>query len=208
MNRAYSILHVKNVEERDGFVRIEGIASTPTVDKIGDVVDPMGARFKTPMPLLWQHIAAKPVGLVTFAKPTSKGIPFSAELPIVAEEGSLKTRIDEAIHSLKYNLVSAVSIGFTAVEGAFERMKNGGLRFNEWNWHELSLVTIPANADAVITAIKSADRIALASAGLMPDKIKPAADDSGRNNRGPVSLKTKSVPREPVTVNIIPRKST
>lgn len=78
MDRAYSILEVKDMKEDGEFVTIEGIASTPTPDRMGDVVDPMGAQFKTPMPLLWQHQSAAPVGNVTFAKPTKKGIPFVA----------------------------------------------------------------------------------------------------------------------------------
>ena len=57
MNRAYSILNVKGQTEDDGFVYVEGIASTPTTDRQGDSVDPMGAKFAAPMPLLWQHDA-------------------------------------------------------------------------------------------------------------------------------------------------------
>lgn len=207
MDRAYSVLHVKSVREEDGFVRIEGIASTPTVDRVGDVVEPMGARFKTPMPLLWQHRHDAPVGNVTFAKPTTKGIPFKAELPQIAEPGTLKDRVDEAIHSMKYGLVTAVSIGFSAIAEKVERLKDGGLRFVEWDWHELSLVTIPANADAVITAIKTADAAALASAGIARSGPAAAADDSGRTKRGPVQLVKPTKPRQPLSVNVIPRKS-
>lgn len=198
LHRAYSVLDVKAVGESDGFVTIEGIASTPTTDRMGDVVDPMGAKFKTPMPLLWQHRHAEPVGQVTFAKPTKAGIPFKARLPIIAEAGKLKDRVDEAIHSLKYGLVSAVSIGFQAVEGALERIQTG-IQFNEWEWLELSLVTIPANSEAVITAIKSADQAALASAGLSREVVTPAADDSGQTKRGPVYL-TKRREHQPVVV--------
>ena len=199
LHRAYSVLDVKAVGESDGFVTIEGIASTPTTDRMGDVVEPMGAKFKTPMPLLWQHRHSEPVGHVTFAQPTKQGIPFKARLPIIAEAGKLKDRVDEAIHSLKYELVSAVSIGFTALEGAAERMKNGGIRFKEWEWMELSLVTIPANSEAVITAIKSADQAALASAGIQSEVVTPAADDSGQTKRGPVYL-TKRREHQPVSI--------
>src|SRR5688572_1538021 len=97
MERAYSSLHVKDVSERDGFVYIKGIASTPTLDKHGDIVNPMGAIFKTPMPLLWQHKHGEPVGHVTFARPTKTGIPFEAQIPIIKEAGRLKDRLDEAI---------------------------------------------------------------------------------------------------------------
>jgi uncharacterized protein len=190
IHRAYSVLEVKSVDEADGFVSIEGIATTPTTDRVGDVVEPMGAKFKTPMPLLWQHRHSEPVGHVTFAQPTKAGIPFKARLPKVAEAGRLKDRVDEAIHSLAYGLVSAVSIGFSAIDGAVERMKNGGLRFKEWEWLELSLVTIPANSDAVITAIKSIDQKHLPASGPDGVEVTPPGDSGTETaaSRGPVKL--------------------
>jgi HK97 family phage prohead protease len=165
MERAYSLLNVKAVQETSTEWVIEGTASTPTPDRMGDVVDPMGAQFKTPMPLLWQHDSTQPVGRVEFAKPTSKGIPFRAHLPKVAEAGTLKDRIDEAVQSIKYRVVGAVSIGFRALAEGVERMKDGGMRFKSWEWLELSLVTIPANAEATITSIKSLDTAARAASG-------------------------------------------
>lgn len=157
MNRAYSLLNVKEIDQTDGFYTIRGTASTPTPDRIGDVVEPMGAKFKLPMPLLWQHHSDKPIGQVTFAQPTKDGIPFEAKIPKIAEPGALRDRIEEAIQSVKHRLVAATSIGFRAIEGAVETLKGGGLRFKEWEWLELSLVTIPANAEATITSIKSLD---------------------------------------------------
>jgi HK97 family phage prohead protease len=155
--RAYSLLTEKAVTEDADFVYIEGIATTPSVDRVGDVVVPTGARFKTPMPLLLQHDHHQPVGNMTFAKATADGIPFKARLPIIREAGRLKDRVDEAIQSVKYGLITAVSIGFMPVADKVERLKNGGLKFLEWDWHELSLVTIPAQSEAIITAIKSLD---------------------------------------------------
>jgi len=174
MDRAYTLLDIKEMDEQPEFVHIRGVASTPTPDRMGDVVEPMGAQFKTPMPLLWQHNHEAPVGHVTFAKPTKDGIPFEAKIPRVAEAGRLKDRVDEALHSLKYQLVSAVSIGFRAVENGYEVMKSGGLRFKQWEWLELSLVTIPANSEAVIHAVKSIDRNHLAALGKTVDAGTPA----------------------------------
>lgn len=193
MDRAYSVLTEKAVEEGPEFVTIRGIASTPATDRMGDIVEPMGARFALPMKLLLQHDHHMPVGNVTFAQPTTKGIPFEARLPIIKEAGRLKDRVDEAIHSLKYDLISAVSIGFKAVADKVERIKEtGGLRFREWHWLELSLVTIPANAEAVITAIKSIDREHLPSAGNgVSADVTPAAHAVAPPKaaiRGPVKL--------------------
>lgn len=161
MDRAYAVITEKQVDDGGEFVTIRGIASTPTTDRMGDIVEPMGAKFALPMKLLLQHDHGAPVGNVTFAEPTPKGIPFEARLPRVTEAGRLKDRVDEAIHSLKYDLISAVSIGFRAVADQVERLKEGGLRFKEWEWIELSLVTIPANSEAVITAVKSVDHATL-----------------------------------------------
>ena len=176
--RAYSVLETKAMDEDDDKLYIRGIASTPTPDRMNDIVEPMGAKFATPMPLLWQHNHEMPIGHVTFAKPEKTGIPFEAEIPKIKEAGKLKDRIDEAIQSIKYKLVAAVSIGFRPVEDAYEFMENGGIRFKEWEWYELSAVTIPANSDAVITAVKSVDKAHLPALGHTDEsepKDKPAA---------------------------------
>ena len=163
MNRAYSIIEIKAVD--DGEWTIEGVASTPTPDRYKDIVEPLGAKFSLPMPLLWQHQASKPVGEVTFAKPTKTGIPFRAKIRKAAEftSDALRERALEAWESVKTGLVRGVSIGFKELESAF--MDNGGIRFTEWEWLELSLVTIPANAEASITAIKSIDAVLRSSDG-------------------------------------------
>lgn len=181
-NRAYAVLEVKSVSEDRRIIR--GVATTPATDRVGDIVEPLGVSFKNPMPLLWQHKHDKPVGFVKFDKPTKDGITFEAELPTITEEGTLRDRIEEAWQSVKAGLVSAVSIGFRAVEYAF--MDDGGIRFSKSEVFELSLVTIPANADAVITSknfdaetasiIKSFDVGAPADAPEIPSQpIAPAA---------------------------------
>jgi HK97 family phage prohead protease len=157
MNRAYAILDIRAVSE-DGAERvIEGIASTPAADRMDDVVEPMGAEYSVPMPFLWQHNSDEPVGQVEFAKPTKTGIPFRARLvhPDEVESETLKERLRLAWDSVKQKLVRAVSIGFRPLET--NRMESGGYRFVRWEWLELSLVTIPANAEAVITTIKQFD---------------------------------------------------
>jgi len=173
MNRAYSLLDVRAFD--DATRQIEGIASTPSPDRYGDVVEPLGAQFALPMALLWQHNAEKPVGTVEFAKPTQSGIPFKARLAKIDEPGTLKDRVDEAWQSLKAGLVRAVSIGFRSIEHSY--MESGGVHFLKWEWLELSLVTIPANSDAVITAVKHLDQQHIAAVGRAVDLTYPG--DSG-----------------------------
>lgn len=158
-NLAYSLITVKSIDEDKR--EITGIATTPTPDRDGDIVVPEGAKFVTPLPLLWQHRHDQPVGHVTSAKVTKNGIEFKA---VFAAEGLL-ARIDEAWKLVKAQLVRGVSIGFRALE--YSRMETGGIKFLEWEWFELSLVTIPANAEASIRTLKSVDRPYL-DAGTLP----------------------------------------
>jgi Escherichia/Staphylococcus phage prohead protease len=57
---------------------------------MGDIVDPLGAKFAAEIPLLWQHQHDKPVGIAEFGKPTKKGIPFKATIVRILEDGPLK----------------------------------------------------------------------------------------------------------------------
>ena len=153
-NRAYSVLEIKSVdvEERS----ITGIATTPETDRVGDIVDPLGAKFAEEIPLLWQHQHDKPVGVARFGKATKSGIPFTATIAKIAEPGPLKDLVDMAWQAVKAKLVRGVSIGFRAL--SYEPLETGGLKFTETEIYELSLVTIPANASATIQTIKSMDR--------------------------------------------------
>jgi HK97 family phage prohead protease len=168
-NRAYSVLTIKSIDEDKRIIR--GVATTPSVDRVGDIIDPLGVKFENPLPLLWQHEHDKPIGSVKFDKPTAKGINFEAEIASTDEPGTLKDRLDEAWQSIKMGLVRAVSIGFRAIEYAF--MESGGVRFIETEVYELSAVTIPANADALITSVKSIDARLRAEHGI-PDPEIPA----------------------------------
>jgi HK97 family phage prohead protease len=173
-NRAYSVLKVKAV---DADARtITGVATTPSVDRVGDIIDPLGVKFTNPMAFLWQHDHQKPVGTCEFGTATAAGIPFMAKItdPASVESASLKDRLQEAWDSLKTGLVRAVSIGFRPIEYAF--MDAGGIRYIETEVFELSAVTIPANADAIIDTIKSMDRTLRQQAGVADPEI-PANPD-------------------------------
>lgn len=154
---AYSVLEIKSMDEEGGKRTFKGIATTPTPDRVGDIVEPKGAEFKLPVPLLWQHNAREPIGWVRAARVTDKGIEVECEIASVDEPGTLKDRLDEAWQSMKAKLVGGLSIGFKPLESA--RIGDSySYRFLKWLWLELSAVTVPANGDCSITAIKSADQ--------------------------------------------------
>lgn len=163
MNRAYSTLEIKAADGGDKRI-FTGVASTVSTDRSGDVVEPKGAQFKLPIPFLWQHNHRDPIGWITEAKVTDKGIEITGEVADVEDPGPLKDRLTMAWQMLKSGLVRGLSIGFNSLESA--RIDGSyGLRFLKWEWLELSAVTIAANQDASITAIKSADAALLASSG-------------------------------------------
>lgn len=150
--RAFSAITIKSVSE-DSRV-ITGMASTPALDRVKDIVEPTGLTFSADAPLLLNHDHSQPVGTVQFGTPTSKGLPFTATIAKVEEAGVVKDRTDEAWHSVKSGLIKGVSIGFIPSE--YESLgKDKGTRFMKAAVHELSLVAIPCNPEAVITAFKS-----------------------------------------------------
>jgi HK97 family phage prohead protease/HK97 family phage major capsid protein len=175
MNRAYSTIEIKNVNEDQRI--IEGIATTPQTDRMGDIVEPRGAKFSLPIPFLWQHRHDSPIGHVTHAKVTDDGISVRVQLAKTDEPGELKNLLDLAWQSIKLGLVRGLSIGFAPI-GEPEVIKGTwGFRFKEWDWVELSGVTIPANVGANIAAVKSYDEgtPALPSTKAAPVDLPTAA---------------------------------
>lgn len=152
-NRAYSKLEIKTVDEAKRV--ITGVATTPNVDRVGDIIDPLGVEFDNPLPFLWMHDHQTPVGECRFSKPTKAGIAFEAEFvhPDTVESATLKDRLQLAWDSVKTGLVRAVSVGFRPLEWAF--IDGGGIRYDKSEVYELSGVVVPANADALIAGVKS-----------------------------------------------------
>jgi len=175
MNRAYSLLAVEKAVDDGGKRRFSGWATTPELDRVSDTIDPMGAKFTNPLVLLHQHNHDAPIGSVTFKKPTKRGIEFDAEIPVIAEPGPLKDRVDTAWGEIKSGLVRAVSIGFRALKYAFK--EDGGIEFQEIEVYELSTVSIPANAGALITSVKSIDRELRQAAGIAEPTVPKNPSD-------------------------------
>lgn len=158
MNRAYSILQIKAVDDEKRI--IEGIATTPEPDRMGDIVETDGIEFKLPLPFLYQHNSRQPIGTVVSAVVSKSGIAVKVQ---IAASG-IAEFIDEAWSLIKAGLVRGLSIGFRSLEHAWMD-DSDGVRFIRTEWLELSAVTIPAQASATITAVKSADSLLLAASG-------------------------------------------
>jgi HK97 family phage major capsid protein/HK97 family phage prohead protease len=172
LKRAWSTIEFKAIDEDQRI--IEGVASTPATDRYEDVVEPMGAQYKLPLPFLWQHQHGTPIGWVEDVKTTASGIRVRVR---IAAAG-VTAEIDKAWSLIKAGLVRGLSIGFTPLESAHI---NGtyGYHFTKWDWLELSAVTVPANAEATITSIKSFDT----------EHLRAASGESAAGSRA-VRIKT------------------
>lgn len=150
MNRAYSTFTVRSLDNDQRI--IEGIASTPRVDRAFDVVEPLGAEWELPCPFLLDHAHEAAIGEVEVAEATARGIRFRARV-FKPTEGAAKELCDRGWSLIRSGLRKYVSIGFRALD--VESLPGGGSRFVQWELLEISAVSIPANPDARIETVKS-----------------------------------------------------
>lgn len=128
--------------------RRRAVMSTPKIDRMGDILDPMGCDYsefqKNPV-MLYEHRHDEPVGIWLEVEATTTEIsgvpvfhpaelnPFGHRIGRLYETGWLKT----------------FSVGFIPLE--WEPMPSGGGWFiKKWKLLECSAVTIPANSDAIM----------------------------------------------------------
>ncbi len=141
---------IKSVDDENRI--LEGIASTPTPDSYNDIVEVDGIEFSLPMPFLNQHNSREPIGNVIDAKKSGDKLVIRAQIAPDAVAPYIAT----AWAQIKAGLVRGLSIGFSSIEEAYNR-ETGGFHILRLRLWEISAVTIAANSDCSITAIKSAD---------------------------------------------------
>jgi len=192
-DRAYALLEVKAFDS--GQRTITGLASTPTPDRKGDILEPLGATFCNPLPLLLHHDRERPVGEAALTA-TRDGIAFTATFPPDDKlpPGAVRDRVHEALHSVQAGLIRGVSIGFRPLADGVKMLKSGGLHLLRTEICELSLVTVPANVETTIRTIKSYDLPHLAASGPTPPGV------SGRPR-----LRVESATMTPTTAEQITR---
>lgn len=148
MDTLNSHLKIKSFNEAQGI--FVGIASTPAPDRVKDVVEPKGAVFTLPLPLLAFHNHEKVIGTVEQATITEAGIEVVCRvLKDVTQEAK------EIWGLIQNGAMKGLSIGFKPTEQP-EPLANGGYRFKKYEWLELSVVPVAMNGQASITATKSA----------------------------------------------------
>ena len=146
---------------------IEGYASTfGNKDLVGDVVQP-GAFKKTVDELFpknqikfcWQH--GEPIGRPIFMQEDSKGLYVQARI-------APTTLGNDALALVKENVIDSMSIGYNVIQDEYDTTSKTRY-LKELRLKEFSLVTFPANEEALVTGVKTAEdfRNVLLSAGRM-----------------------------------------
>lgn len=177
LDRAWGMFETKDVNDERR--EISGIATTISADRMSDVVVPSGAKFALPIPLLSQHDSSEPIGKVYEAEVSGKSIRIKAS---IAKDTGLDY-VERAWRQIRAGLLGGLSIGFRSlkhepldVDRPWE-----GFKFLEWEWLELSAVTIPANAEATIQTVKSIATASPAASGHKASGVVLLPGVSGSN---------------------------
>lgn len=159
-------MKLKQVSGDDDFFHFEGLVSTfGNVDRGNDrvikgafkatikdlkarAVDISNTDFKKLMPVLWQHRRDEPIGSFIEMKETDEGLFVKGILP--KDDTFVTGRV---IPQMKVASVSEMSIGFMIDERSID--SDDVFNLEKISLFEASLVTIPMNVEASITAFKS-----------------------------------------------------
>lgn len=136
---------VKQIESgEDGY--IVALISTPSKDRMGDIVDPLGVVPGPHIPLLWAHDQKTPaIGVVEDIKATETGVEATIKVDIESDLGK------EIYRKLKTGILRSFSIGFRPIE--YERIDDG-YHYTKWELLEVSVVNVPANPEALAIAVR------------------------------------------------------
>lgn len=137
------------------------IITTDAVDDDDEVLLPEGMRaneFKKHPIILWHHDRTKPIGKAMEVSEVSNGWQMRGVFGSTPLATDVYTLVKEGI-------VRGVSVGYKVLPGGSrEPSAKDRARFgdrvrrviNKWSLREVSVTAMPANMDAVITAVKSA----------------------------------------------------
>lgn len=145
-----TVIHKQTSAEVDPRT-LEYVMSDGSVDRMGDIIEPGG----------WQLAAFKRNPIALFGH--SGGFPIGRWEDVRVDGGKLKgrlefarpgtsARIDEIRSLAEQGILKAVSVGFQPVPGKVEPIENskrGGVRYKEAELVECSIVSVPANPNAL-----------------------------------------------------------
>lgn len=120
-------------------------------DSYGDIIvkGAFAETLKSRKPkMLWQHNMMDPIGVWDEYAEDDRGLYMKGRIAIKTTKGR------DAYELVKANAIDGLSIGYVTKDYSMD----GGLRLlNMVDLFETSLVTMPANAEALVTSVKNAD---------------------------------------------------
>jgi HK97 family phage prohead protease len=158
--------------------------SDGSVDRMGDTIDPHGwelAAYRRNPVVLWAHDAmSPPIGLALNIR--AEGERLMGDIEFAGEE--VYPFADQIYRLVRARFLNACSVGFNPLEWSWSRDKDRefGIDFNRQEMLEVSVVPVPANANALV--IGRAARAQIARSG-----------DLGRSNfQSPPAPKWQALP--------------
>lgn len=187
---------IKHKTHSEAVQGMEFVLSDESVDRMGDIISADGwdlESFKKNPIALWGHRSDMPIGTWDNVRVQDKTLRGKLTL---APKGTLP-RIDELRALIEAGILRAVSVGFRNIESEPIDHKDpfGGRRFIKQELVECSLVSIPANANAVATAkslnisprtidfvfAKNGKRDRIKTRGIIGKKAETEASQSGKS---------------------------
>lgn len=171
MNREKQSAFELKAVNSDGI--FEGYCSVfGNLDSDNEVIDKgafKGIAGAANVPILFSHDRTRPVGWNIEAKEDDRGLRIKGRLMVDTEDG--RTAQSFLKLGLEVGGQPGLSIGFTVPNGGEYRDSEGIRHFREVALKEYSIVVFPANAEARVTAAKSAAN------DVDPEKIGGMLDD-------------------------------
>jgi len=144
----------KSEESDDGKILIQGYANTTDKDRVGDVIvkeaweteSALGNYLKNPI-ILAHHDRSQPIGKMVGHEITDKGLKIEAEISKSA---------GQVYELVKEGILRAFSVGFRVKDADYDSDTDIFV-IKDLELHEVSVVSIPANADSLFSLAKSFD---------------------------------------------------
>lgn len=154
MSDSKRIVKAGHLEHSDG-VTARFVASTSVIDRMGDIVEQdwvdMETFMSNPVLAFAHDTGILPVGRVkAWETRNTKSFADTERVP-----AGINQLADEVWEYVKLGFLNAVSVGFTSADVNPRFDSKGeyiGLRFRKNRLHELSIVPVPANQEALAVA--------------------------------------------------------
>lgn len=155
MFKMYTTFQAKSSEGADGELIIEGLASANTKDRDRDIIPntvwenskSVENYMKNPI-ILAHHDHSQPIGKAIELKSTPDGLSIKAKISKAA--GNVYDLISEGV-------MTAFSVGFSLKDGDFDA-KSGSFMITDLELYEISVVSVPANQDALFSISKQLEK--------------------------------------------------